>query len=254
MSGLPELDLHAHVDVEIASSELLALNSVVFAVTRSLDEAESALQRRDPMTVWGVGCHPGLVGAQRAFSVERFSELLDHTPFVGEVGLDAKSRVPMATQVQTLRRVLETLKTKPRIASLHSYSATAALLELLAEIGVGGTVLHWWLGTVAETARAVDLGCYFSVNAAMLKRDDLLRAIPLDRLLLETDHPFGDRRSQPPRRPGGLNDVETSIGDLYGLAPEEIRLQVWRNLRGLVQDTRVGKRMPETLRRHLAAI
>lgn len=254
MSGLPELDLHAHVEPAIAPSELLALNAVVFAVTRSLDDAELALKRNDPTTVWGVGCHPGLVGAQRAFSVERFTDLLGASPFVGEVGLDGKSRVPMQTQIATLRSVLTTLKSKPRIATIHSYAATGLVLELLAEIDARSVVLHWWLGTGAETARAIELGCYFSVNAAMLKRSDVLGAIPVDRILFETDHPFGDRRSRGTRRPGSLGDVEQALAALFRVTPEAMRLQVWRNLRAMTQDVRVGHMLPKTLRRHLAAV
>jgi TatD DNase family protein len=236
MRTLPALDLHAHIEPAIAAHELTALDAAVFAVTRSLDEAEVALRRNDPTTVWGVGCHPGLVGAQRDFSIKQFADLLDATPFVGEVGLDGQSRVPMVTQVTTFRSVLETLRDKPRIATIHSYSATGKVLDLLAEVRRLGIVLHWWLGSPTETAHAVDLGCYFSVNAAMLKRDDILRSIPLDRLLTETDHPFGDRRSHSVRRPGAVGDVEMALATMHGLSKEMIRIQLWRNLRRVVTE------------------
>ena len=52
----PPLDLHAHVDAGIDAAELTALRAIVFAVTRSLDEAEQALKRSDRTTIWGVGC------------------------------------------------------------------------------------------------------------------------------------------------------------------------------------------------------
>ncbi len=254
MRTLPALDLHAHVDATIAAEDLMALNAAVFAVTRSLEEAGVALRRNDRMTVWGVGCHPGLIGAQRDFSVKQFAELLDATPFAGEVGLDGKSRVLMTTQIATFRSVLETLRDKPRIATIHSYSATNKVLDLLAEVRPSGIVLHWWLGSPTETARAVDLGCHFSVNSAMLKRDDILRSIPLDRLLTETDHPFGDRRSHSVRRPGAVGDVEIALATMHGLSREMIRIQLWRNLRTVVSELRVGAMLPNELRTHLAAI
>jgi TatD DNase family protein len=254
MKPLPALDLHAHVEPGIAPDELVALNAAVFAVTRSLDEAESVLHRTDATTVWGVGCHPGLIDAQQQFSATRFSGLLDSSPFVGEVGLDGESRVPMATQTETLRLVLQTLATKPRIASIHSFAATAAILELLVELRPAGIVLHWWLGSRAETARAVELGCYFSVNAAMLRRSQVVRDIPLDRLLIETDHPFGDRRSPPIRRPGAVSDVQGALGNVHRLAPEAVSIQLWRNLRAIASAAQVGGMLPKELRRHMAAV
>ena len=53
MKALLPLDLHAHVDTSIGASELSALQAIVFAVTRSLDEAEQALKRSDRTTIWG---------------------------------------------------------------------------------------------------------------------------------------------------------------------------------------------------------
>ena len=133
MSILPPLDLHAHVDIGIEAPELSSLRAVVFAVTRSLEEAEQALKRSDGTTVWGVGCHPGLVGVQRAFDAERFRVLAEATPFVGELGLDGASRVPMEMQRRTLEGALGVLQGSPRITSLHSYKATSELLSLIAE-------------------------------------------------------------------------------------------------------------------------
>lgn len=253
MSALPTLDLHAHIDAAMEPRELSTLGAV-FAVTRSLDEAAVAVRRTDPMTIWGVGCHPGLVDAQKQFSMERFAELVDTTGFVGEVGLDGKSRVPMATQVATLRSILLTLQSKPRLLTIHTFAATTEVLDLLAEVESGGAVLHWWLGSPEETVRATEVGCYFSVNAAMLNRKDALTAIPLERLLTETDHPFGDRGSRVERRPGAVADVERALAAWHGMPPDALRLQLWRNLRTLASAVGVSSLLPKELRRHLAAV
>ena len=71
---------------ESSRGELIALGAIVFAVTRSLDEAEQALGRSDETTVWGVGCHPRLVGVQKAFDPGRFRALAERTAYVGEIG------------------------------------------------------------------------------------------------------------------------------------------------------------------------
>ena len=253
MTAFPPLDLHAHVDPGIAASELQALDAVVFAVTRSLDEAEDALKRSDGTTVWGVGCHPGLVRVQKAFDPGRFRTLVETTPYAGELGLDGASRVPMEVQQRTLANALGVLQRTPRITSLHSYSATSEILGLIAECPQPGLILHWWLGTPSETARAIELGCYFSVNRSSVRRTDLLAQLPLDRVLPETDHPFGDK-GRGPRRPGEVGHVETALAKLHGLSTHEIRMRTWRTLAAMVQETRTGRLFPNPVRRRLAAV
>jgi TatD DNase family protein len=251
---LPPIDLHAHIEADIAASDLSELGSLIFAATRSLDEAGQALDRSDPWTIWGVGCHPGLVGVQKAFDPVRFAELILKTAYVSEVGLDGKSRVSMHTQRTSFEAILTMLQTTPRIASIHSYAATGMTLACLAAQPIHGAVLHWWLGDEDETRRAVALGCYFSVNAAMLKRPDVLRLLPLDRVFAETDHPFGDRSGGRRRRPGNVDNVEDAIARLHGLGQEQVRRVMWQNLATLVRVTRCGSLLPRAVRVTLAAL
>ena len=117
----------------------------------------------------------------------------------------------MRTQQTTLRAVLGVLQHAPRIASLHSYRATNVVLDELSARPVKGAVLHWWLGDAHETQRALELGCFFSVNASSVRRADLLDLIPPDRILTETDHPLGDRRGGRAARPGSVAAVEKAL-------------------------------------------
>lgn len=244
--------MHAHIEPSIPSPDIDALNAVIFCVTRSLDEAASALLREDALAVWGVGCHPGVATAQKQFSEERFAELIQRTCFAGELGLDG-ARANLHRQQVTLRGALQVLQAHPRVTSLHSAGATRPLLDELARTPIRGAVLHWWLGDEHETARAVELGCYFSVNRAGVGRNNILTHVPLERLLTETDHPFGDRRSQP-HRPGNVEFVEAAIARHHGLAPHECRRQLWVNLATLVQETRSGQLVPQAIRRRLATV
>ncbi len=252
MRRLPPIDMHAHIEPDISPGDLLKLGSLIFAATRSLDEAERVLKRSDPWTIWGVGCHPSLVGVQKAFGTARFAELIGRTPYVSEVGLDGKSRVPLDRQRTTLDMVLTALQQNPRLTSIHSFAAVDATLECLTARPIHGAVLHWWLGNQAQTERAVELGCYFSVNASMLRKFELVASLPLDRVLPETDHPFGDR-STGRSRPGKVDDVERVLAQVHGLSPEGIRLKIWRNFAQLVRSARCGSLLPRPVRVALAA-
>lgn len=99
----------------------------------------------------------------------------------------------------------------------------------------------------------MELGCFFSVNAAMFRDADLIASLPLERVLTETDHPFGDRASRAARRPGEVEPVERALGRVYELEPQQIRARMWRNLARLVSATGSGSHFPRDVRTALAA-
>ncbi|RBO83005.1 TatD family hydrolase [Nocardia puris] len=248
---LPPLDMHAHVETSVPQRDLEGLGAVVFAATRSQKEFTQTLDRHDQIVVWGLGCHPGVPVAHVSFDADAFREQLAATPFVSEIGLDSRSKVPAAEQQQTFRSILELCKGSPRILSVHSSGRTQQVLDLVEDVHIDGIVLHWWLGTEQETRRAIELGCYFSVNYAMLGKPQL-NAIPHDRLLLETDHPSGDRRSSRPRRPGNTHTVEEEIARLSGKDVAFVRDLQWQNLVRLVDQLTLTHLFPVAIQRMLA--
>lgn len=253
VTRLPPIDTHAHIDPGVDPRELEKLHAVVFAVTRSLAESQQALPRTDPWTIWGVGCHPGLARAQRAFCAEEFAARLSRTPLAGEIGLDGRSRVPLAKQRWTFRAALEVLSEMPRFTTIHTYLSTGVALEELEKMPTLVPVLHWWLGSLEETKRAVGLGCYFSINPSCVGRGDILSAIPPERVLTETDHPFGDKRIRG-SVPGHVEQVELELARHYGIAQGEMRRQVWRNLLRVVQVTGTARLYAPPVRTLLASL
>lgn len=239
----PPIDTHAHVDIHIAERDLRQLGAFVFAMTRSLDEFDAIRERRDSRTVWGLGVHPGLVRANKSFSIEAFEKAVQFTALVGEVGLDGASRVPMELQISTFRSVLEVLQRHPRLVSVHSTGAHLRVLRELHRTPVEGVILHWWMGNAELTEEAARLGCYFSLPPAMMSSEETLRLIPDSRLLPETDHPYGDRRTRGNRRPGGVDEVERRLSALRGIDRREMRMQFWQNLGRLVQRVGVTERL-----------
>ncbi|MGB3764347.1 MAG: TatD family hydrolase [Ornithinimicrobium sp.] len=250
--ALPPLDLHAHIDPTIEPRELESLGAVVFAATRSTEEFERTRRRSDAVTVWGLGCHPGVASAQSSYNEAQFAALLARTPLVSEVGLDGSSRVRMQRQVEVFASILALLRQTPRLVSVHSARATKSTLEVIEQSAARGVILHWWLGSDAETRRAVELGCLFSVNRSM----DVVRlkaaGVPITSLLPETDHPSGNRGTDKPQQPGWTLDVELTIALAYGTTPEEVRLQFWRTLVGQVGELGLLSLLPPVVQAMLA--
>jgi|GEM_PF-579370 DNAse (tatD family) len=249
----PPLDLHAHINPEIRPVDLERLGAVVFAASRSLDEYESVMSRCDQVTVWGVGCHPGVESAQRDFDAEKFGSLLASTAFVSEIGLDGRSKVPIDEQERLLDSIFDRLLVERRIASIHSSGASRLVLDALERKPIRGAVLHWWRGDDTQTRRAVELGCWFSINAACMKYPHDVSLIPIERILTETDHPSGDRVSSKPRQPGAVADVEEALARVYRTTAGFIRQQIWRNFARLVNETSTSALLPLPIQRMVAA-
>jgi TatD DNase family protein len=227
---LPAIDAHAHVDVRVAARDLSELDAVVLAVTRSLAEWQAASVRDDELTLWGVGCHPAMPDAVRAFDARTFADALETAAFVGEVGLDRRSRVSVDEQVAVLTEILRAVQRVPRPLSIHSTGATKAVLDLLEANPTSTPILHWWRGTSQETARALQLGCFFSLNGHEATSPKAIDVIPLERILTETDFPHSERYDASASRPAATETIERALMRQHGLSLVELRQRLWKNL------------------------
>jgi TatD DNase family protein len=111
------------------------------------------------------------------------------------------------------------------------------LIEKHLPASSGRLVLHWFTGTKAEARRAVDLGCYFSINAQMLLSDrhrEIVAALPSDRLLTETDGPFTKTAGGEATRPKEVRTTLASLADVRRTSAPALGALIARNLRSLV--------------------
>ena len=243
----PPLDAHAHVDVEIHPRALLSLRAFILVALRSQDEFDRATGRDDPLAVWGVGIHPGIAKAVAGFDLDRLRTQLAQTPLLSEIGLDGRSAVPAVQQEAVFRQALDAHDDAACVASVHSAGRTGQVIEMLEGHRCSTVVLHWWNGTAAQTRRAVALGCYFSINARNLRTAPALGLIPPERILPETDYPYGDRAK--PSRPGNVNAVERALDH----QPGELRIRAWKNLGQLIDNAGAAERLPPKARGLIAA-
>ncbi len=240
MDQFPPLDTHAHVEATISERELLAVRAVVLVATRSLSEHASTAGRSDPLAIWGVGVHPGLPAAVADFDDRALRRQLQGTPLLSEIGLDRRSSVSLTDQQRVFAAALAAHDDNPCIASVHSSGRTGDVLSVLQGHRCSTIILHWWRGSADETRAAIELGCYFSFNQGDAAQGSVLGLVPIDRILTETDHPYGDR-GQPDPRPGATTPIEELINPKH---PEGARSQVWSNFRSLVETAGVLTRLP----------
>jgi TatD DNase family protein len=241
------VDFHCHLDLypnlhqaiaycDASSTATLAVTTTPKAWFGNVAAARGSLNVRVAL-----GFHPQLA-QEREDELPLFLELLPQARYVGEIGLDAGPRYyrTLAAQERVLRGILSACRDEPgRVLSMHSVRAVRRLLDLIEEYNPGNTnlvVLHWFTGSISEAKRAIDLGCYFSLNNAMLgsaRASDLISALPIDRILTETDGPFtmlGGATVQP----GDVSAAVARLAVLVGTDCETARVQILDNLKQML--------------------
>jgi TatD DNase family protein len=240
---LPTLDAHGHISPKRPPNDLQGAGTVL-AMTFSLDEAALGVLRNEGNITWGVGCHPRFAKSQEAFTIQQFESLLKKTAIVGEVGLDAGSRVPLDAQLKNFRQVLEAIAGSPRLVSIHSYRATGLVLNELRRTPISIPVLHGWAGSADETSEAVELGCFFSIHSSVARQSKFRTRVPPERILVESDHGYNDPPAAIPCR---IEWVEYLVAQQFRLEVQQVRELVWRNLAIIIQKTGTQGFLPESI-------
>ena len=240
------VDFHCHLDLypdpvsAIADAERAGVYTLTVTTTPKAWPRNRALTHQTRYVRAALGMHPQLVH-ERAAEISLWEEYLPQTRYVGEVGIDAGPRHyrSLATQKDVFERILQRCaKDGGKILTVHSVRAAKTVLDLIEQYlpaDRGHTVLHWFTGSKAEARRAVDLGCYFSVNLQMMQSDrgvDLVSSLPLDRLLTETDGPFTEVNGRP-ACPADVVFAVDAIAKLIQTTPSELTTRIRQNLKAL---------------------
>jgi TatD DNase family protein len=238
------IDFHCHLDLyddpQAVASEAVARGSYVLSVTTtpSAFEGTAALAPANCRIRTALGLHPELA-IQRASELPLFDKLLPKTAYVGEVGLDGsrEHRKTLDHQAGILMDILlMCARAGGKIISLHSREARPRLLELLSIEPLAGTpVLHWFSGSAREIEEATDLGCWFSVGPAMLASERGRLAVsnmPRNRIVPETDGPFGERQGRP-LMPWEAMEIEETLVHLWKESNSNVRRILTANFRQL---------------------
>ena len=175
--------------------------SLVICIGASLEDAARAreLAARFPLLRWTAGLHPH--DAERfeaSTDLPALGALLDAGAVaVGECGLDFHyDNAPRSKQHESFEAQLSIVAERSLPVIVHTRDAepeTAIMIDRAARDGVVG-VLHCYTGSLALAERALGYGWYVSFSGIITFRNwtdlDLLRAIPDDRLLVESDAPY----------------------------------------------------------------
>jgi TatD DNase family protein len=164
------------------------------------DRLTVEIAERTPNVFAAVGVHPH---DAKDCSAERIAALraLAKSPKVvaiGESGLDFHYlRSPRQAQEAALRRHLELAAEMNLPIVIHCRDAEARVAEIVSEAGMprAGGVIHCFTGDRGAAERFVALGFHISFSGILTFRNagpvrDAARAVPADRVMVETDAPY----------------------------------------------------------------
>ena len=144
------------------------------------------------------GYHPWYVYKRTPDWQKNLGKFLDAVPgAIGEIGLDRwKPGLSYENQEEVFLAQLQIATKRNLPVSIHCLQAWGRLLELLQNHPrpQRGFVLHSFGGAAEMIPSLAKLGAYFSfpgyfLNERKLKRREIFKQVPPDRLLIETDAP-----------------------------------------------------------------
>jgi TatD DNase family protein len=196
-----------------------------------------------------VGVHPDYEDIEEP-SVDMLVQLANHPKIVsiGETGLDYfRLTGDLEWQRERFRTHIRAavIANKPLI--IHTRSAAQDTLRIMQEEGANrvGGVMHCFTESLEVAQAAIEMGFYISFsgivtfkNATQLK--DVAKAIPLDRMLVETDSPylaptpFRGKTNQP----AYVRYVAQEIATLRGISLEEVMVATTYNFFNLFKQAK----------------
>ncbi|MFI3886471.1 TatD family hydrolase [Streptococcus parauberis] len=237
-------DTHTHLNVENfigKEDEELALAKEmgvtahnVVGFDKETIEGALALANKYPEVYATIGWHPTEAGSYTKDIEEMIIANLENEKVIalGEIGLDYHwMEDPKEVQIEVFKRQIQLSKDYNVPFVVHTRDALEDTYQVIKEVGVGpcGGIMHSYSGSLDMAQKFIELGMLISFSGVVTfkKATDIqeaAQAIPLDKMLVETDAPY---LAPVPKR-GRENHtaytryVVDKIAQLRGLTSEEV--------------------------------
>lgn len=218
----------------IAEAAACGVNKLVCASIIEGDWAKlSALATEFPDTVTpAFGVHPWYLDNLSAGWQQRLAAVLEQSPtaLIGETGLDRIHQPEPAEQTAVFKVHLELAEQFNRPLLIHAVKANEWLEPFWETLSERRFVFHSFNGRRELLDKVLTAGGYISFSNSILRNRDftaLAQAIPLDRLLFETDGPFqGDGKDSHPCQ---IPDLCAKIAAVRGETAASLAAAVYDN-------------------------
>lgn len=232
-------DVHVHIDFynqpkKIAEKyEELKIYAVFVTYLPQIFRQHFAEYKNFKYVRLALGFHPDMVG-EYDFSYDEFFKEAQKTKYIGEVGLDFTSKDDklINEQIKIFEQITQPEINKGKIYSIHSRGAEREVLEILKKNKVKNAIFHWYSGNISNQKLIIESDYYFSVNIKMCtskKGQELIKRVPLNKLLFETDGPFA-RDHRKIVQPENISDIYNKLEELI----PEFEIQTFKNFKQIL--------------------
>lgn len=143
-----------------------------------------------------LGYHPQLI-EEYPKELNTFLKYVKEASFIGEVGLDISSKKTNTIELQKEifgSIINECTRLGNKIISIHSRKTDDIIFDFLKKSSCI-YIMHWYTGNIKRLldTMSIDDNIYISINSNMVhssKGINLIKTVPLSRIVLETDAPF----------------------------------------------------------------
>ena len=160
----------------------------------------------------------------------------------GEIGLDFNRMYsPQPMQEQWFVRQLQLAQKLDLPIIFHERDSGGRLIQLIAEHGGPGLqgVVHCFSGSPADLAATLDCGLHVGITGILTLKErgaglrEMVRSIPADRILVETDGPYLTPTPEKNRvrrnEPAYVRTVLRKLAEVRGEPPDELSRTTWEN-------------------------
>lgn len=191
------------------------------------------LEQEQPDCIAMMGLHPCSVKENYEEELKVVSNWLAKRKFVavGEIGLDFYWDLSFTQQQYDAFRRQAALAIELGIPIvIHSRNATDECITVVREMQKGGLsgIFHCFSGSAEQAKQVTDLGFYLGIGGVITYKnsglDKVVRDVPLERIVLETDAPyltpvpFRGKRNES----GYLRYVVEKVAEVKGVGVEEV--------------------------------
>lgn len=234
------IDTHAHLDMIKNEEDVKeSVENLDYIITIGCDKEEIykavELSKTYENVYASIGFHPYDVKDITEEDIETLKKLAlenEKVVGIGECGLDYYRDITLKEVQHTFfEKQIQLAKELNLPLIVHSRSAnedTVKLLEKYAPYPASG-IIHCFGGDIPMMEACVDMGFYisFAGNVTYPKADNLrevLKKVPLDRLLLETDSPFlsPQKKRGKPNKPSHIFYTLDFVSNFLGIDKDEL--------------------------------
>lgn len=236
-------DTHAHMDDQAFEEDREALLEAFPqeglglimnpACSLASSRAVCNLTQRYPYLYGAVGSHPDAADEVNEDVLSEYRMLCKQNPkikAIGEIGLDYHYEdIPRQIQQQAFRAQMALAAELDLPVIVHDREAHADSMAIVAEFPQVRGVFHCYSGSAEMAAQLVERGWYIGFTGVLTfknarKAVEVAAAVPLERIVLETDCPYmapepfrGKRNS-----PAYLYRMAQRLAEIRGLSQSEI--------------------------------